>query len=102
MSKKNLSTDVDVVNDYFNDPLVFRSMTARYGREAINTQNFVNENIHNYLNLAHYIIFFHMVSYQNQNFDFHLNQVDNLFLLIFLICQYINIRYIKNKPLLSH
>ena len=36
VNKKNLSTDVDVVNDYFNDPLVFRSMTARYGREAIN------------------------------------------------------------------
>jgi len=47
VNKKNLSTDVDVVNDYFNDPLVFRSMTARYGREAINTQNFVNDNINN-------------------------------------------------------
>ncbi|GIS38026.1 MAG: hypothetical protein Ct9H90mP10_04270 [Actinomycetota bacterium] len=34
VNKKNLSTDVDVVNDYFNDPLVFRSMTARYGRKG--------------------------------------------------------------------
>ena len=27
--------------------MVFRSITARYGREAINTQNFVNQNINN-------------------------------------------------------
>ena len=47
VNKENLSTDIDVVKNYFNDPLVFRSMTARYGREAIISQNFINENINN-------------------------------------------------------
>ena len=47
VNKKNLSTDIDVVKNYFNDPLVFRSMTARYGREVIISQNFINENIDN-------------------------------------------------------
>jgi len=45
VTKKNLSTDKEVVKNYFQDPLVFRSATARYGRELINNQNFVNKNI---------------------------------------------------------
>ena len=47
VNKRNLSTDESVVKDYFDDPLVFRSLTARYAKEAIETQNFVNENIKN-------------------------------------------------------
>ncbi len=45
VTKKNLSTDKEVVKNYFKDPLVFRSATARYGRELINNQDFVNKNI---------------------------------------------------------
>ena len=37
--------DKEVVKNYFQDPMVFRSATARYGRELINNQNFVNKNI---------------------------------------------------------
>ena len=47
VSKKNLSTDKEVVEDYFQDPLVFRSVTARYGKELIDNQTFVNDNIEN-------------------------------------------------------
>ena len=45
VNKKNLSTDKDVVSDYFSDPLVFRSVTARYGNELLKSQELVNENI---------------------------------------------------------
>ena len=45
VSKKNLSTDEEVVENYFRDPLVFRSVTARYGKELIDNQIFVNNNI---------------------------------------------------------
>ena len=46
-NKRNLSTDEQVVKDYFDDPLVFRSITARFGGETIESQNFVNDNINN-------------------------------------------------------
>ena len=45
VNRKNLSTDKNVVNDYFSDPLVFRSVTARYGNELLKSQDLVNENI---------------------------------------------------------
>ena len=45
VNKKNLSTDKNVVNDYFSDPLVFKSVTARYGNELLKSQELVNENI---------------------------------------------------------
>jgi len=45
VSKKNLATDKEVVESYFNDPLVFRSITARYGNELVETQKFVNERV---------------------------------------------------------
>ena len=44
VTKKNLSTDKAVVESYFSDPLVFRSLTFRFGYE-ITKQNFVNKNI---------------------------------------------------------
>ena len=31
VSKRNLSTDSSVVEDYFNDPLVYRSLSFRFG-----------------------------------------------------------------------
>ena len=47
VTRKNLSTDKDTVEKYFNDPLVFRSLTFKFGNEINNAQKFVNENIHN-------------------------------------------------------
>jgi len=45
VTKKNLSTDKAVVESYFSDPLVFRSLTFRFGYEITKEQNFVNNNI---------------------------------------------------------
>ena len=45
VNKKNLSTDKETVDSYFNDPLVFRSLTFKFGNEITVEQNFVNENI---------------------------------------------------------
>ena len=45
VTKKNLSTDKAVVESYFSDPLVFRSLTFRFGYEITKEQNFVNKNI---------------------------------------------------------
>ena len=47
VTKKNLSTDIETVENYFNDPLVFRSLTFKFGSEINNEQKFVNENIQN-------------------------------------------------------
>ena len=47
ITKKNLSTDIETVENYFNDPLVFRSLTFKFGSEINNEQKFVNENIQN-------------------------------------------------------
>ena len=46
VTKRNLSTDKDTVEKYFNDPLVFRSLTFKFGSEINNAQKFVNTNIH--------------------------------------------------------
>ena len=45
VNKRNLSTDSDVVKDYFSDPLVFRSLSFRFGFLITEAQKFVNENI---------------------------------------------------------
>ena len=45
ITKKNLSTDKETVENYFNDPLVFRSLTFKFGNEITNEQKFVNKNI---------------------------------------------------------
>ena len=45
VTKRNLSTDKDTVEKYFNDPLVFRSLTFKFGSEINNAQKFVNANI---------------------------------------------------------
>tara|TARA_B100000900_G_scaffold35944_1_gene26965 strand:+ start:368 stop:1105 length:738 start_codon:yes stop_codon:yes gene_type:complete len=45
VTRKNLSTDKETVDNYFNDPLVFRSLTFKFGNEITVEQNFVNENI---------------------------------------------------------
>ena len=45
VTKKNLSTDKETVENYFNDPLVFRSLTFKFGNEITIEQKFVNENI---------------------------------------------------------
>ena len=45
VNKRNLSTDKETVDNYFNDPLVFRSLTFKFGNEITIEQNFVNENI---------------------------------------------------------
>ena len=45
VNRKNLSTDKETVDSYFNDPLVFRSLTFKFGSEITNEQIFVNENI---------------------------------------------------------
>ena len=45
VTKKNLSTDKETVENYFNDPLVFRSLTFKLGNEITTEQKFVNENI---------------------------------------------------------
>ena len=46
VNKKNLSTDSNVVKDYFSDPLVFRSLSFRFGYFITEAQKYVNENIH--------------------------------------------------------
>ena len=43
VNKRNLSTDKETVDNYFNDPLVFRSLTFKFGNEITIEQNFVNE-----------------------------------------------------------
>ncbi len=45
VNKRNLSTDPDVVKDYFSDPLVFRSLSFRFGYLITQAQQYVNENI---------------------------------------------------------
>ena len=45
VTRKNLSTDKETVDNYFNDPLVFRSLTFKFGSEITIEQKFVNENI---------------------------------------------------------
>ena len=45
ITKRNLSTDKDVVVDYFKDPLVFRTFTFRLGAEIAFVQDYVEENI---------------------------------------------------------
>ena len=45
VNKRNLSTDSAVVKDYFSDPLVFRSLSFRFGFLITEAQKFVNENI---------------------------------------------------------
>ncbi|MDA2970180.1 MAG: alpha/beta hydrolase [Actinomycetota bacterium] len=45
VTKKNISTDPQVVENYFKDPLVFRSLTVNFGNEINKAQTFVNENI---------------------------------------------------------
>ena len=50
VNKRNLSTDSAVVKDYFSDPLVFRSLSFRFGFLITEAQKFVNENI-NKLNI---------------------------------------------------
>ena len=45
VNRKNLSTDKETVDSYFNDPLVFRSLTFKFGNEITLEQKFVNENI---------------------------------------------------------
>ena len=45
VTRRNLSTDKETVDSYFNDPLVFRSLTFKFGNEITVEQNFVNENI---------------------------------------------------------
>ena len=47
VTKRNLSTDKETVETYFNDPLVFRSLTFKFGSEINTEQRFVNENIQN-------------------------------------------------------
>ena len=47
VTKNNLTNDKDVVKNYFNDPLVFRSITFRAGYEIIKAQDYVNSNIKN-------------------------------------------------------
>ena len=47
VTKKNLSTDKETVENYFNDPLVFRSLTFKFGSEINTEQKFVNKNIQN-------------------------------------------------------
>ena len=47
VTKGNLSTDKETVETYFNDPLVFRSLTFKFGSEINTEQRFVNENIQN-------------------------------------------------------
>ena len=45
ITKRNLSTDKDVVLDYFKDPLVFRTFSFKLGAEIAFVQNFVIENV---------------------------------------------------------
>ena len=47
VTKKNISTDKSVGEDYFKDPLVFRSLTFRLGYAITQVQDFVDENIEN-------------------------------------------------------
>jgi len=45
VNKRNLSTDAEVIKDYFSDPLVFRSLSFRFGYFITEAQKYVNENI---------------------------------------------------------
>jgi len=45
VSKRNLSTDSSVVEDYFKDPLVYRSLSFRFGYLITEAQKYVNANI---------------------------------------------------------
>ena len=45
ITKRNLSTDRDVVQNYFNDPLVFRTFSFKLGSEIATVQDYVQENI---------------------------------------------------------
>ena len=45
VNKRNLSTDAKVIKDYFSDPLVFRSLSFRFGYFITEAQKYVNENI---------------------------------------------------------
>ena len=45
VTRKNLSTDKSVAEDYFNDPSVFRSLTFRFGNAITEAQTYVNNNI---------------------------------------------------------
>ena len=45
VTKKNISTDKGVAEDYFKDPLVFRSLTFRLGYAITQAQDFVHNNI---------------------------------------------------------
>ena len=45
VTRKNLSTDKSVSEDYFNDPSVFRSLTFRFGNAITEAQTYVNNNI---------------------------------------------------------
>ena len=45
VTKRNISTDKSVAQDYFKDPLVFRSLTFRFGYAITQAQTFVDENI---------------------------------------------------------
>ena len=47
VTKKNISTDKSVGEDYFKDPLVFRSLTFRLGYAITQVQDFVDENVGN-------------------------------------------------------
>ena len=47
ITKRNLSTDKDVVSSYFKDPLVFRTFSFRLGSEITRIQDYVQENISN-------------------------------------------------------
>ena len=47
ITKRNLSTDRDVVSSYFKDPLVFRTFSFRLGSEITRIQDYVQENISN-------------------------------------------------------
>ncbi len=43
VNKRNISTDMDVVKNYFSDPLVFRSLSFRFGYLITEAQKYVNE-----------------------------------------------------------
>ena len=45
INKRNLSTDKETVDNYFNDPQVFRSLTFKFGSEITTEQKYVNKNI---------------------------------------------------------
>ena len=41
VNKRNLSTDKETVDSYFNDPLVFRSLTFKFGNEITVEQSYL-------------------------------------------------------------